>query len=1773
MPDNNLLKVLGKPDNKSANNLKDVLGEPDVKKNGTSLETGVNQNLPSESVGQESSSKSQSSNGFRTVGSPTQKPKVQIEQGEARTLYEEPIIKEGQPISIPPKPKSKQQLLEERVEQKTKDRWNKNLQPGTSFPTPDEKINNISAFKNDLDNKYKDLLINATDQPTKDQLIKDYQKELDNAATKFGLDKKNERYYVPQIDIDKYNNDREFAIQEVESEESLKNRSWFKASGNKLMAGIASLDASVLSLLSMAAKAYPYQLPDEPNIVQKFADNWTEYFDKAKEHFQQKAQKHYGDIDGYINNKDYLSAAGATAANVIEAIPIVASFVAGNKAGALNEVAVLLGAAEGKRKYEEIKEIDIPESAKIVNSIETGLNFYLLSKVGGQTIANNVKSMVSTVGAEETKDVLGRMFKTFGENSIKTMYKGTSGALEGYSYGWFSSLANNLVDISTGVDPNRDPMQGNNESGLTWAMMHKLSTLRKDVQSLEKDIRMAMVKLPKNMPPEDIARSLDIIMEKDNLTKQNEVLDDLFQSVNKKRIDELKDKIVFITQSRINKEKIGALNSFVEGELAKDKPNIDKITEVSGELKNIEKVKLPEVEILDKKIDQLIKERDGIKLENLEGKEKSEGKAQVDKINTEIVDILNQKQALKKEFYDETIKGLNDPLDQQLYIKEKQQAIDELKQKLPNINLKQIKNEKIRKEEGERLLESEVTKLEETPPVTSEPKTSVVDDYKLSGIKKDLFEGQWENEKLTEKEWMNKGKELVDSGKLKPRELIEDINKNPRALNPEEVSSFIYYKAKLDNKYDELYDRIEKSKNEGNIEDEYNARVEFEGLQSELDNYRKMAVETAYLQGLSFRLRQGLLDSEYNLQSQIRKYKEVNNGEISPEVEAKFKEYSSKIDELNKKLRDKDAEIEKIRGSETISNIKSGAKRTSKERPGKELIAEGTSELAQALGVIQMAVGETRPEVSKALMKIGEGLIKEGIATIDNVIEKIKVYIDENFKGKLKLDDYIPELEDGLIVRPKAIEGRVDVPPRLIRNLVESGVEDIETLTGRIHKMLNDPNVSERQVRDAITKYGREISMTKDEVQAKINEMNRIGRYISKLEDLENKKVKLKESLTKKETLREKDLKTKIKKAIKDLGLVPSKMEITEHKVDIPESIKDLQKYKQTLNKSIEKYKDKLANKDFFPAKKKKIIEPDWEISQLQIELNKVREKYDLEYEKAKLANRRLEEITRNLFVDIMNIPKTLLSGADFSAVLRQGIILGFGNLEKVPAAIGEMFKQAFSSEKAERWMYELKANPEYQFMRQSGLYLSELKAKALAREEGFVSEIAKKIPVWGETIRTKGGKIVIPGLGIPSIGARAFNGYLNKLRVDVFNKGTKYLEDIGGYNKTRDPEVFKSWAKFINNATGRGNLGWAEPVADVLNLFMFSPRLVASRFNLLNPITYKKMPPAVRKMALKNMLSYIGMSSLILTIAGAAGADIELDPRSSDFGKIKVGDIRYDLWAGYQQWVRTLTQLISGQRKRTSGEIITLDPDKFPYETRLGLIGRFLRSKASPAVSLGIDILGGKTYEGEDITLKGEAINEAIPLYLQDMWDIYKEEGLSQTLGAILPGMFGVGVQYYDTKKRQKEGYEKEIQRWRKDNDPNNLFDRNYIAAYKDLMHKVNKIDQDKKFNELIDSEDTEAITKYLESKNVKKDYIFLLNNGANIDKMSRAITYFKSLPKEDQEFYVNEIQLAIDDMKFAYDNDDTFELNKDIEDLYKLYQNRNELRRKTKEELKKEL
>jgi hypothetical protein len=362
-----------------------------------------------------------------------------------------------------------------------------------------------------------------------------------------------------------------------------------------------------------------------------------------------------------------------------------------------------------------------------------------------------------------------------------------------------------------------------------------------------------------------------------------------------------------------------------------------------------------------------------------------------------------------------------------------------------------------------------------------------------------------------------------------------------------------------------------------------------------------------------------------------------------------------------------------------------------------------------------------------------------------------------------------------------------------------------------------------------------------------------------------------------------------------------------------------------------------------------------------------------------------------------LNLPRAVMSTADLSAPMRQGIFL-IGRPKQWVPAFKDMFKYAFSEKSYVGLMDNIKSRPNYQLMRESKLALTDMSPQLLNREESFMSNLAEKIPVFG-TI-AKGSN-------------RAYSGFLNKLRADVFDDLVNTAKKQGLKIEGKRLDDISS---FVNSATGRGNLGKTmQKAAPILNATLFSPRLMASRINLLNPVTYVNYDPFVRKEALKSLLTFGGTAMTVLGLASLGGAEVQTDPRNADFGKIKVGNTRYDVLGGFQQYIRLASQLLTGKViSSTTGKTITLGEGYKPL-TRKDILVRFFEAKEAPVASFITALMTGQTGVGEPVNIPTEVINRFIPMALQDIYDIAKDkDSIGQGLVMALPGIFGVGSQTY---------------------------------------------------------------------------------------------------------------------------------------------------------------
>ena len=377
-----------------------------------------------------------------------------------------------------------------------------------------------------------------------------------------------------------------------------------------------------------------------------------------------------------------------------------------------------------------------------------------------------------------------------------------------------------------------------------------------------------------------------------------------------------------------------------------------------------------------------------------------------------------------------------------------------------------------------------------------------------------------------------------------------------------------------------------------------------------------------------------------------------------------------------------------------------------------------------------------------------------------------------------------------------------------------------------------------------------------------------------------------------------------------------------------------------------------------------------------------------------------------DIFNETWNLGRTTLASADLSAPFRQARPLV---LEKEWwTSIGHMVKSVRG--KGYQLVRDSIVNhKDFNQAVKSGVNFTEI-GKLGKREESYMSLWAGKIPVFGEVVKASN---------------RAHVAYLNKLRMDLFARYKKDLLNMGR-DIDKDDVLARQIAGFINNTTGRGSLGSLERYAVLLNQGLFSPRLQMSRIQMMNPVNYIKTDPFVRKLYLKALFStaLTGYGMVELLRMMVPGAEVENDPRSTDFGKVKIGNTRFDPHGGFQQYFVLLAKQLTGKDiSSTSGEMRDLWNPEFGGPTPTSVLRRFGYQKLHPSIQLAATLLNRQDDAGNPISVPEEVAEAFIPMVVQDMYELYKEDpDLIPVLA--LPTVFGAGTQVHEDRPGQSLGF-----------------------------------------------------------------------------------------------------------------------------------------------------
>ncbi len=364
---------------------------------------------------------------------------------------------------------------------------------------------------------------------------------------------------------------------------------------------------------------------------------------------------------------------------------------------------------------------------------------------------------------------------------------------------------------------------------------------------------------------------------------------------------------------------------------------------------------------------------------------------------------------------------------------------------------------------------------------------------------------------------------------------------------------------------------------------------------------------------------------------------------------------------------------------------------------------------------------------------------------------------------------------------------------------------------------------------------------------------------------------------------------------------------------------------------------------------------------------------------------------------EALNIPKAVLSSVDFSASLRQGFFMLFTDPKSWAKGVSAGYKAFFSPEYAKFVDVIIKTDPQYTKAKRSGLEESEF-GHVSKTEEYFASKWAGMIP------------------GIKA-SERSFVTAMNMMRFQTFYN---IAEDWAGTGQG-SKENLNALAKIVNHLTGRGDVKTLKPFMPTLNITFFSPQLVISRFQTIGDLFKTetsvdgktKWNPA-SKMLAWTLIKAFGTGALVLAaLSRIKGVKVEYDPRSTDFGKVQIGDTRIDFWAGYSQIMRLIAGMATGERKTTgTGEIIQAD--------RMQTVTRFLQTKLSPLAGLALDMNRGENFRGDELegtpqAVIGQIYERFTPLFLQDMADAIRYQGLgTESLVTSTLALHGVNTMTY---------------------------------------------------------------------------------------------------------------------------------------------------------------
>ena len=877
------------------------------------------------------------------------------------------------------------------------------------------------------------------------------------------------------------------------------------------------------------------------------------------------------------------------------------------------------------------------------------------------------------------------------------------------------------------------------------------------------------------------------------------------------------------------------------------------------------------------------------------------------------------------------------------------------------------------------------------------------------------------------------------------------LKPNPRTITDAEHAGMIIKINELQNAYEADIASMTKSLEKGNQLAADAARFNSDVLLSRIDKLTAASDMSGREIARALNARKMLINRQtFDLVSMVRKGSAAKGRKLSDVEVGKYKEFADKykesqkvIDEVTKKYQESMAREEQLLAEKVflIESNKSKIRKTTTESKKSNLQDRVNikKELAGLGYKVHEAVVGLPAQASYLVGRLATSYIKDGVATLSGVMKRVKADMPALSDRDIwrALNEKNPKLQKKAELQTTKNLRHIKTQARLLDELadINDGIfkepgkrkpspKDIQI----IQKKIKEEKLQKRLIEEIDKAQKGELPVTKKRgiespkitiLRKQLKESRQKTVLLDKIEKaqrgifdktkkgtpspLEIRMLQKKLREIRRQAFRTTIKTSRLEKAMETLAHLEDAL--ANHYRDIKAKRKIDDAALQDVKRRISDVRSQMRVEDEILRLQEMIKNKDFELP-----ISKEPKNIPPELERAQVALKRLRQDVRDYtdalrpptagdyFWKSVNTMRTIKATADMSYALRQGAWISARRPKMAGKAFGKAAKAAFGEEYAHKIDNAIREHPYYYIAERAKLSLTELGKSLSGHEEHFMNNFLEDI---------YGLKHIVRG------SERNMVTGLNLLRFGAF------CEFLARYPNATRAEL-TAWADYINAATGRAKMG--GNVAKGLSLVFFAPRFAWSRVTTpFKIIQYRKLP-RVRNEIAKDIAAVASVGAMTLGLATWAGWEVGSDPRKSDFGKVKVGNSVFDIYAGFQQPMRQFFRLgVWGtDTAGLTGEELSKSEIAWDFA---GDISRFATYKWAPLLTTTHSIVAGKTIVGEPMETVGDFAAQLLtPMVYDDIFKAYQDGGLGRGIGVTAASFLGVGANTYQKSIKNKK-------------------------------------------------------------------------------------------------------------------------------------------------------